>query len=457
MTTTLTWAATPSTACKSSLVCAKPYSDPFPSWPSLRLPPLAPWLPTCNPAIPEPVAPTAPQTPLALLEERRHRTRQQSRESHDIALIGMSGRFPGAATIEAFWQNLHEGVESLTVFSDEELLAAGVDPDLVAHPQYVKARPILPVEQVEGCDAAFFGYSPREAELLDPQHRLFLECAWEALERACYDPSRYAGLIGVFGGANLSSYLHSLLQNPTVVAAWKDRVNGYQIATSMDKDALTTTVSYKLNLRGPSLGVQTFCSTSLVAVHLACQSLRQGECDLALAGGVSVRVPVISGHLYQEGGQESPDGHCRTFDAAARGSTFGDGVGIVVLKRLADALEDGDNVLAVIKGSAINNDGAGKVSYAAPSVGGQAAVVTAALADAGVTAESISYVEAHGTATALGDPIEVRALSKAFGQHSQPTGRAGMVWYRVSQDQRGPSGSSGGSDGVNQDGLSLAA
>ncbi|MEO9030109.1 MAG: SDR family NAD(P)-dependent oxidoreductase [Ktedonobacteraceae bacterium] len=353
------------------------------------------------------------------LEQRRGQARKALVE-RDIAIVAMAGRFPGAADVEQFWQNLRAGVESIAHLTDEELQASGVDPELLQNPNYVKARPIL--ENVEHFDAAFFGYSPREAELLDPQHRLFLECCWEALERAGYDPQRYEGLIGVFGGANISTYLHTLLQNPEVVAELRGVVNGYQISVSSDKDSLTTAVSYKLNLRGPSLAVQTFCSTSLVAVHLACQSLRHGESDLVLAGGVSVHVPIKEGHLYEEGGQESPDGHCRTFDARAGGSMFGDGVGVVVLKRLSEALEDGDQVLAVIRGSAINNDGATKVSYAAPSVLGQAEVVLAALADAEVSAESISYVEAHGTATRLGDPIEVASLTRAYRSQTEAVG-----------------------------------
>ncbi|MGH2509299.1 MAG: type I polyketide synthase, partial [Ktedonobacteraceae bacterium] len=370
-------------------------------------------------------ATSQPQAQQASRVEQLRTRRSQARcetNRGEIALVAMTGRFPGATSVEQFWENLHAGQESITFFSEEELLEAGVPAELVQQPNYVRARPILPADVVSGFDAAFFGYSPREAQLLDPQHRLFLECCWEALERAGYDPQGYEGLIGVFGGANISSYLHQLLRNAEVVQSMQDVVNGYQIAISMDKDSLTTAVSYKLNLRGPSLAVQTFCSTSLVAVHLACQSLRRGECDLVLAGGVSVHVPVVEGHLYEEGGQESPDGHCRTFDARAGGSMFGDGVGVVVLKRLKEALEDGDQVLAVIRGSALNNDGAGKVSYTAPSVVGQAEVVLAALEDAGVSAESISYVEAHGTATKLGDPIEVASLTRAYRSQTEAVG-----------------------------------
>jgi len=340
----------------------------------------------------------------AQLQERRRRA---SGERGEIAIIAMVGRFPGADNVDQFWGNLRDGVESIRRFSDEELLASGVELGLLQDPNYVKARPVL--SDVEHFDAALFGYTPREAELMDPQQRLFQECAWEALETAGYDPQRYRGLIGVYGGTNLNMYLMRLASDPQLNDLFSEST-----VLENDKDALTLNVSYRLNLRGPSVSVQTFCSTSLVASHMACRALRNGDCDLALAGGVSVRVPVKAGYLYQEGDQVSHDGHCRSFDAAADGTTFGDGVAMVVLKRLGDALEDGDRIHAVIKGSAINNDGALKVGYTAPSVVGQAAVVEAALADAGVSAESIDYVEAHGTATRLGDPVEVASLSKAF-------------------------------------------
>ena len=341
-----------------------------------------------------------------ILAQRRQRARRAGDDG--IAIIAMNGRFPGAATVEEFWQNLHDGVEALTYFSDEELLAAGVPPELIHDPNYIKARPVLK-DDVGLFDAAFFGYTPREAEFLDPQQRLFQECAWEALELAGYDTQRYKGLVGVFAGANLNLYLMRMFGDPELARSFNDTV-----FLENDKDALTTNVSYKLNLRGPSFAVQTYCSTSLVAVHIACRSLRSGECDMALAGGVSIRVPVQNGYLYQEGDQVSPDGHCRTFDAQAEGTTFGDGVAVVVLKRLADALADGDTIHAVIRGSAVNNDGGLKVGYTAPSVVGQAEAVTAALADAALAPETISYVEAHGTATRLGDPVEIASLTKAF-------------------------------------------
>ena len=349
------------------------------------------------------------------LAERRQQARRAVAHQ-GIAIIGMAGRFPGATTLEQFWQNLRNGVEAITFFSDEELLEAGVDPAQLSQPNYIKARPVL--DQIDQFDAAFFGYSPREAELMDPQHRLFMECSWEALESAGYDPLTYAGLIGVYAGSNISTYLLSLVTQTDLLHS----VNDYQIVMGNDKDALTTSVSYKLNLKGPSFAVQTFCSTSLVATHLACQSLLNGECDMALAGGVSVRVPTRVGYVYNEGGMESPDGHCRTFDAQAQGTLPGDGVGVVILKRLEEAIADGDAICAVIKGSAMNNDGSCKVSYTAPSVIGQTEVVTRALATAGVDADTLEYVEAHGTATELGDPIEVSSLTKAFRTQTDKVG-----------------------------------
>ncbi len=330
----------------------------------------------------------------------------------EIAIVGTAGRFPGARNVEELWRILCEGKETVSFFNDEELLAAGVDPLAIRNPRYVRAASVI--EDIGYFDASLFGYSPREAEIMDPQHRIFLECAWEVLERAGYNPHSYPGLIGVFAGANLSTYLLKLYADSRV----KNSVNHLQALIGNDKDSLTTTVSYKLNLRGPSIAVQTFCSTSLVAVHMACQSLRQGECDMALAGGIRVVVPDRQGYIYEPGGLWPADGHTRSFDAKANGSPFGNGVGIVCLKRLEDALADGDHIEAVIKGTAINNDGAGKAGYTAPSVRGQSAVIQAALEDAGVHPETISYVEAHGSATELGDPIEVSALTKAFSVHT---------------------------------------
>jgi acyl transferase domain-containing protein len=326
-----------------------------------------------------------------------------------IAVIGMAGRFPGARNLDQFWRNLRDGVESITRFSEAELLRAGVDPAVVRNPDHVPVRGVL--EDAELFDAAFFAINPREAQVIDPQQRIFLECAWEALENAGYDPERYARAIGVYAGLSMNSYLlHNLLPNPEVI----DTVGGYQTMLGNDKDFLTTRVSYKLNLRGPSLDIQTACSTSLVAVQVACQSLLAGQCEIALAGGVSVLIPQRVGYMYQPGMILSPDGHCRVFDAGARGTVPGEGVGIVVLKRLSEAVAAGDHIRAVIKGAAINNDGSLKVGYTAPSVDGQSEVIGMAQAMGGVEPESISYVEAHGTATELGDPIEITALTTAF-------------------------------------------
>ena len=327
----------------------------------------------------------------------------------DIAVVGLAGRFPGARDLGQFWRNLRDGVEGVTTFSDEELAAAGVDPALLADPRYVKAGSVL--DGVEEFDAGFFGYTAHEAEIMDPQQRLFLEHCWEALENAGYHPARFDGLIGVYAGVAWNTYLLTQLRSrPELFAGG----GGFQVFITNDKDFMPTRVSYKLNLKGPSVIVQTSCSTSLVAIHLACLSLLNYECDMALAGGATVKVPQKEGYLALEGGLASPDGHCRAFDAGAQGTIFGSGVGVVVLKRLAEALEDGDHIHAVIKGSAINNDGSVKVSYTAPSVEGQAEVVAAALAVAGVDPETIRAIEAHGTGTSLGDPIEVAALTKVF-------------------------------------------
>ncbi|HAN93152.1 MAG TPA: polyketide synthase type I, partial [Nitrospira sp.] len=325
----------------------------------------------------------------------------EPRDGLDLAIVGMAARFPGAPDLEAFWRNLCAGVESVSRLTPQELAEAGVDRKTAGRPNYVGARAVL--EGIDLFDAPFFSMTPKEAETTDPQQRLLLECAWETLEHAGYDPSRYKGSIGVYAGSSTSGYLYHLfprrvlLQSPAEMSAM----------LGVEKDTLATRLSYKLNLRGPSLAVQTACSTSLVAVHLACQALLSGECDMALAGGVSVTVPQKVGYLYQEGGIVSPDGHCRTFDAKAEGTVGGSGVGLVLLKRLQDALDEGDHILAVVKGSAVNNDGAAKVGYTAPSIEGQAQVIEAAHVAAGVRADTISYIEAHGTGTPMGDPIEV--------------------------------------------------
>ncbi|ETX03399.1 MAG: polyketide synthase [Candidatus Entotheonella factor] len=331
---------------------------------------------------------------------------------YDIAVVGLSGRFPGATSMAAFWANLCNGVESITHFSDQELEAAGVNPALLKRPDYVKAG--AAPDDIDLFDAGFFGFYPKEAEILNPQNRLFLECAWEVLEIVGYIPETYSGRIGVYAGAGLNGYL-------TALQATAD-LDSFQVMIGNEKDFLATQVAYKLNLTGPGISVQTACSTSLVAVHLACQSLLNRECDMALAGGVTINAAYNQGYLYVEGGIMSPDGHCRTFDAKAQGTVGGSGVGIVALKRLTDAVADGDTVLAVIKGTAVNNDGAAKVGFTAPGLDGQANVITDALTMAEVEPETISYIEAHGTGTALGDPIEIAALTHAFRATTAKTG-----------------------------------
>ncbi|MBW4597354.1 MAG: acyltransferase domain-containing protein [Brasilonema angustatum HA4187-MV1] len=337
--------------------------------------------------------------------------------NYEIAIIAVAGKFPGAKDVESFWQNLREGVESISWLTDEELINSGVSLDLLNNPNYVKANAVL--SDIELFDANFFAYSAKEAELIDPQQRLFLELAWEAVEKAGYDPQTYNGLIGVYGGVGMSRYLlNNLYPNHQLL----ETIDPIQLACSNDKDFLPTRVAYKLNLTGPAVNVQTACSTSLVAVHLACQGLLNGECDIALAGGVTLSIPQKIGYLHQEGMILSPDGHCRAFDAKAEGTIAGSGAGIVVLKRLKDAIADRDYIHAIIKGSAINNDGAMKVGFTAPSGSGQAAVIGEAQAIAGVDAETISYIEAHGTATPIGDPIEIAALTQAFRQTTDKKG-----------------------------------
>ncbi|MBX9258975.1 SDR family NAD(P)-dependent oxidoreductase [Desmonostoc muscorum CCALA 125] len=335
-------------------------------------------------------------------------TETDSTNGSEIAIIGLTGRFPGAKNLDEFWHNLQNGVESISFFSDEELLASGVEPALLSNPNYVKANAVL--EDAELFDATFFGINPRDAEITDPQHRIFLECAWEALENAGYNSETYNGSIGVFAGSNLSGYLLNIYFNQNI----RNSIDDHQLTIAADKDYLATRTSYKLNLTGPSYAVQTACSSSLVAVHLACQSLLNGECDIALVGGVSIGASRKAGYLYKEGGIKSPDGHCRAFDAKAQGTVSGEGVGIVILKRLEDTLNDRDFIHAVIKGSAINNDGSNKVSYTAPRIEGQAKVIKTAQIIAEIEPETITYIEAHGTGTSLGDPIEIAALTQAF-------------------------------------------
>lgn len=336
----------------------------------------------------------------------------------DIAIIGMAARFPGAATVEQFWANVRDGVESIRRLSDEELLAAGVSRSALNDPDYVKACPVL--DDVDKFDAAFFGLSGREASVMDPAHRIFLEVAWQAFENAGYTALPEEGGVGVFAAAGAPLYMmENLRTNPDLMRSMGEFLVRH---TGNDMNFLATRVSYEMDLRGPSLNVQTACSSSLVSVHLACQSLIRGDCAMALAGGSTVLVPQAQGYHFKEGEILSPDGHCRPFDAKSAGTVFGSGAGAVILKRLSDALDDGDTIHAVIKGSAINNDGAIKVSYLAPGVEGQAEVVAAALDDAGVDADSISYIETHGTGTLVGDPIEVEALNSAYRTRTKRRG-----------------------------------
>jgi phthiocerol/phenolphthiocerol synthesis type-I polyketide synthase E len=334
---------------------------------------------------------------------------QQAEPLEGVAVIGMAGRFPKADNIEQYWKNLISGKECISFYTEEELIEAGNDAGAVRHPDYVRAKG--EVGNVDRFDAEFFGINPREAEVTDPQHRMLLECAWEAMEHAGYDSGKYGGLIGVYAGKSMDYYL---LLNVYPQIRREISAGSLQAAIGNDKDSLTTTISYRLNLTGPAITVQTSSSTSLVAVCVAAQSLLTYQCDIALAGGITAGPPIKSGYRYQDGGIWARDGHCRSFDAGSTGFVPGSGMGMVVLKRLEDAVADGDTVWAVIKGYAVNNDGANKVSYSAPSVDAQSQVVAQAQAMAAVHPETIQYIETHGTGTILGDPIEITALTQAF-------------------------------------------
>lgn len=336
-------------------------------------------------------------------------------DEYSVAIVGMSGRFPGAPGLDEYWSLLSEGREGISFFSNEELemLPPGMDVD---DPRHVKAKGIL--EGVELFDAPFFNVPAREAVWMDPQQRIFLECCWLALEDAGYDAERYPGAVSVYAGVDFNSYLLSRLDQLRLA----EGASFFQVMLGNEKDHLATRVAYKLGLRGESISIQTSCSTSLVAVHMACQSILSGQSDMALAGGVSLRLPQRTGYLYEEGMISSPDGHCRAFDEKAQGPVAGEGIGVVVLKALPDALRDGDHVHAVIRGSAVNNDGRAKAGYTAPGVSGQVEVITKALAMADVDPDTVGFVEAHGTGTPLGDPIEVEALTRVFRRHTQRRG-----------------------------------
>lgn len=335
-------------------------------------------------------------------------------ESHnpflkDVAIIGMSCRFPGANNVDEFWKNITEGVESISRFSREELKAEGVPKELLDNPNYVPFKGIL--NNIESFDANFFGFNSHDAKLTDPQQKVFLEATWEALESAGYVPEKFSGTIGIYGCMLDSYYLqNNLMKNEQLMKS----VDWLQLRVATTQATLTTQVSYRLNLTGPSVNVSTACSSSLVSVIQGCKDLQSYDSDIVIAGTVCITVPQKSGYLYQKDGIESPDGHCKTFDAEAKGTVFGNGLGIVILKRLEEAVKDNDTIYAVIKGGNINNDGADKLGFYAPSVNGQAKCVSSALAFTNIHPESIGYIEAWGTATQIGDPIEVEALTKAF-------------------------------------------
>ena len=338
--------------------------------------------------------------------------------TNDIAIVGMALRVPGARNVDEFWKNLRGGTESIRRLSAEELLEAGASNEAIHDPNFVPFAADMP--DMEMFDAQFFGMSAKEAAVMDPQHRQFLECAWEALEDAGHVPDASSGPVGVFAGCGMGSYFYfNVCSNKSLV----DQTGMFLLRhTGNDKDFLATRASFAFDLRGPSVSVQTACSTSLVAIHYACQSLLNGECDAALAGGVTIELPARRGYQYQEGEILSPDGHCRPFDHRAAGTVFGSGVGVVVLRRLSDALAEGDAIHGVIKATAINNDGSSKAGYLAPSASGQAAVIVEAMAIAGVDPQTIQYVECHGTGTALGDPIEIDALTQAYRQSTDKVG-----------------------------------
>jgi amino acid adenylation domain-containing protein len=344
----------------------------------------------------------------------------------EIAVIGMAGKFPGACNIEEFWSNLVQGIESLTFYCSEELAAAGVDPELLNNPDYVKTGGGI-IDDADCFDSSFFGYIPAEAQLMDPQIKIFHECAWEALEDAGYNPFSYEGLIGLYAGGQA----HLEWEASTILSGKRESLGVFDAGNLTNKDFLCTRVSYKLNLKGPAVLVQTACSTSLVAIHIGCRALLTKECDMVLAGGVSIQSSKRTGYKYQEGLILSADGHCRAFDASSSGTTGGNGAGVVVLKKLKDALDDRDHIYALIKGTAINNDGIDKAGFAAPGIEGQASVIKTAQHLARVEPESISYIEAHGTGTVLGDPIEMEALKLAFNTEKKGFCALGSVKTNV--------------------------
>jgi phthiocerol/phenolphthiocerol synthesis type-I polyketide synthase E len=337
-----------------------------------------------------------------------------------VAVIGLDGRFPQAANVEQFWDNLATGKDCFTEFTVEQVVSEGIPREVAERPDYIRRAPVI--DNPAGFDARLFKYSPKEAELIDPQQRILLECAWGALENSGYDPHRFPGLIGIWAGSGVNNYF---LKNILPRGSFETNVD-FQTIISNDKDYLASRIAYKLNLRGPAVVVQTACSTSLVAVNMACLALMTYQCDMALAGAVFLQKPRARGYLYREGEIFSPDGYCRTFDKGANGTVLGEGCGLVVLRRLEDAIADGDNILAVIRGSAVNNDGAARAGFTAPGIAGQMELITMAQTMAGVRPEEISYIEAHGTGTQLGDPIEVTALTQVFRHSTAERGFCGL-------------------------------
>lgn len=346
---------------------------------------------------------------------------EASKNLECIAIVGIAVRMPGAADVRQFWENLKAGKESISLFSKEEMLEAGVSSEMIDLPNYVAAKGIL--DGVELFDANFFGIAPREAELMDPQHRVLMECSWAAMEDAGYVPEQYPGRIAVFTSAGMNTYLPvNLMSNPDLL----EQVGGFELSIYNDKDFVPTRIAYSMNIKGPAIDIGTACSSSLVSTHLACQHLLTYQSDMALVGGITIHLPQKVGHLHEAGSAYSPDRHCRPFDSTQSGLIDGNGAAVIIVKRLEDALNDGDKIHALIRGSAINNDGSDKVGYAAPSVNGQAEAILEALAVAEVEADSISYVEAHGTSTPLGDPIELAALTQAYRTSTNRIGFCGV-------------------------------
>jgi len=346
-------------------------------------------------------------------ESKINQKKSRSNQNGDVAVIGMAGRFPGANTIAELWNILKEGKETISFFTKEEL-DPFIPTEIKNDPDYVSARGLI--DDADKFDPAFFGINPKLAELMDPQQRIFLEVVWELLENTGYLPQRYSGSIGIFAGSgNNSYYLNNVLSNKVLV----ERMGSFQVMTFNEKDYVASRTAYQLNLNGPAVSVYSACSTSLLAITQAVENIRGGKCDVAIAGGVAITSPLKSGHIYQDGAMLSRDGHCRSFDIDAQGTVFSDGAGAVLLKSREDAERDGDKIYAIIKGIGVNNDGGGKGSFTAPSAEGQAGAIALAIQDSGIPAADISYVETHGTATPLGDPIEIEGLNIAFGNQEK--------------------------------------